>query len=232
MTITQAINQCRWCLLVLSQKSMESVQVAREVNMAFEKGRPIVPVRLEECQVNESLEYTLSGIQWVDFAESTFEEGMRGLLTALGAAGPTRTVRSSTLSDSEADARVIGRGPSYPLRVDAAGGIALASTGAAIQNSLRMIITTDPGERLGRPDFGCAIGELMFDRLDRSTLDEMGERVREAVNRWEPRVRDVTVGVLPVSDWSEFEREVDIQVDYTVRGAQDRSHLTFRFRLL
>ena len=51
-----------------------------------------------------------------------------------------------------------------------------------------MILTTAPGERLMRPEFGCRIWELLFEPINANTLGLMGEAVREAIGRWEPRV--------------------------------------------
>src|SRR5690606_31200972 len=82
----------------------------------------------------------------------------------------------------------VGRGISFPLRVDQSGAIALTSGTSDIDSSLRMILTTAPGERVMRPFFGCRIWELLFEPINANTMGMMREAVREAVGRWEPRV--------------------------------------------
>ena len=75
----------------------------------------------------------------------------------------------------------IGRGIAFPFRVDQSGSIATSSGPADIDSSIRMILTTAPGERLMRPEFGCRIWELLFEPINANTLGLMGEAVREAI---------------------------------------------------
>ena len=75
-----------------------------------------------------------------------------------------------------------------PLRVDQSGSIATSSGPSDIDSSIRMILTTAPGERLMRPAFGCKIWELLFEPINANTLGLMSEAVKEAIGRWEPRV--------------------------------------------
>ncbi len=216
--ITQAINGCRWCMVVLSPRSMASPQVAREVNLAFDKGRAIVPVMYEQTEIAESLQYGLAGLNHVDFTAGTFEDGMSKLRQALGAAGPATSLRSTELTVDEADSTTIGRGLTFPLRIDARGAVALAREGAAIDDSIRMILATRPGERLGHREFGCDLAEFAFARVDDSTRSEISDRIREALNVWEPRAHDVVADVAP----TRWDRVLDVTVRYLVRGTNER----------
>ncbi len=85
-------------------------------------------------------------------------------------------------------ANFVGRGVSFPLRVDQSGSIAFTTGGADIDGSLRMILMTAPGERLMRPQFGCRIWDLLFEPVNANTIGLMSEAVRDAVSQWEPRV--------------------------------------------
>src|SRR3954451_3293386 len=82
----------------------------------------------------------------------------------------------------------IGRGISFPMRVDQSGAIAMTVGASDIESSIRMILTTAPGERVMRPFFGCRIWELLFEPINANTMGMMGEAVRESISRWEPRV--------------------------------------------
>lgn len=123
----------------------------------------------------------------------------------------------------------IGRGISFPMRVDQSGAIALSSGTADIDSSLRMILTTAPGERVMRPAFGCRIWELLFEPINANTLGLMGEAVREAVGRWEPRVTldDVRLEADRAEDG-----KVLIYVDYTMRATNDRRNLVYPFYVI
>jgi phage baseplate assembly protein W len=222
--ITQAINGCRWCMLVVSPRSMASPQVAREVNLAFDKGRPIVPVVYETTDIAEGLEYALAGLQHVDFTIGTFEDGVTKLHQALGIAGHARTMRSSELTLDEADSATVGRGLAFPLRVDGRGAIAMAGEGAAIDDSIRMILTTQPGARLGHRELGCNLLDFAFARLDDATRREISDRIREALEAWEPRALDIVAQVAP----SARRNDLELTIGYLVRGSSERRELVAR----
>ena len=123
----------------------------------------------------------------------------------------------------------IGRGVSVPLRIDQSGAIAMTRGVDDIDSSIRMVLTTAPGERLMRPHFGCRIWELMFEPINANTLGLMREAVREAVGRWEPRVTLDDVRLVP--DEGSVGR-VMIHVDYVVRTTNDRRNLVYPFYVI
>lgn len=123
----------------------------------------------------------------------------------------------------------IGRGVSFPLRVDQSGSIAMTSGVDDIDSSILMVLMTAPGERLMRPLFGCGIWRLLFEPINANTMGLMRVAVFEALGRWEPRidVDDVRIGPDPFRDGS-----VDIDIDYTVKTTNDRRNLVFPFYVI
>lgn len=91
--------------------------------------------------------------------------------------------------------RLVGTGWRFPVGVDRRGGIAVASYEQEIEQAMQIVLSTAPGERVMRPEFGCRIHELLFASINVSTLTAASHYVREALARWEPRVeiQDVTV---------------------------------------
>ena len=91
----------------------------------------------------------------------------------------------------------IGRGWAFPLRTDATGGIALVAREREIEEAIRLVLGTSPGERPMRPEFGCRIHDYVFASADGATASAIAAEVREALRRWEPRVdvEDVQVVV-------------------------------------
>jgi phage baseplate assembly protein W len=122
----------------------------------------------------------------------------------------------------------IGRGIAFPLRVDGRGGIALISGPEELDASLRTVLSTAPGERVMRPEFGCAIWDHMFAPINENTLGLMAQAVRDAAAQWEPRVELEDVRVLPEPGGG----RVTIEVDYRVRATNDRRNLVFPFYVL
>ena len=123
----------------------------------------------------------------------------------------------------------IGRGISFPLRVDQSGSIATSSGPEGIDSSLRVVLMTAPGERVMRPDFGCRIWELLFEPINANTLGMMAVAVREAVGRWEPRVELEDVRVVPDPG---SVGQVLIHIDYVVRTTNDRRNLVYPFYVI
>jgi TolB-like protein/Flp pilus assembly protein TadD len=61
--IVQAINECKAFIVLLSPNSLESHNVIKEVSLASEKRKKILPLDLEPVQLTKDFEYQLAGIQ-------------------------------------------------------------------------------------------------------------------------------------------------------------------------
>jgi len=79
--ITKAIIACDVLLLFLSSKAVGSDYVRREVDIAFEEKRKILPIMLENVETPVELDYQLAGIQYIDYQASDWKTR---LLAALG----------------------------------------------------------------------------------------------------------------------------------------------------
>src|SRR6266508_353426 len=113
---------------------------------------------------------------------------------------------------------LIGSGWAYPAELTPGGSVRLVSGNQEIDASLRMILTTAPGERVMRPDFGCAMWEQVFAPLDANTLGLIEQSVREAVARWEPRIALESVEAVP----DDAGAMVRIEIGYRVLATNDR----------
>ena len=127
------------------------------------------------------------------------------------------------------DADFLGRGFAFPAGVDPSGGIAMSSGADAIDDSLRIVVSTAKGERVMRPAFGCAIWDLLFAPVNANTLGLMAEAVRDAVGQWEPRVTLEEVTVTPNrADPS----RIDIEIEYVIRSTNDKRNLVYPFYVI
>src|SRR5947208_6251052 len=120
----------------------------------------------------------------------------------------------------------IGAGWAFPLRTDATGSIALVHGEREIVESIRLILATAPGERPMRPEFGCAIHDLVFAPADAATAGQIAYAVRVALERWETRIEltDVVVGFEAVDKGMLL-----IDIRYALRGSNDPRNLVFPF---
>ncbi|WP_136709746.1 GPW/gp25 family protein [Agromyces sp. H66] len=123
----------------------------------------------------------------------------------------------------------VGRGWSFPVHADANGRIALSSDAREIEESIRLILSTAPGERPMRPEFGCAVHDYVFAPADATTAGAIGDAVRTALAFWEPRI-DVT-GVAVTFDRAD-QGMLLIDVGYAIRGSNDPRNLVFPFYVI
>jgi uncharacterized protein len=120
----------------------------------------------------------------------------------------------------------IGRGFRFPFQVDHSGSIALSDAGGDVETAIRVVLMTAPGERVMRPQFGCAIWDLMFEPINANTLGLMAQAVYRALGQWEPRILVDDVRVVPRSG---DVGAVEIHVDYRVKATNDRRNLVYPF---
>jgi uncharacterized protein len=57
-----------------------------------------------------------------------------------------------------------------------------------VRQALLMLLSTRPGERVMRPEYGCDLHQLVFEPNDDTTAGVAMHHVRRAIERWEPRV--------------------------------------------
>jgi Bacteriophage baseplate protein W len=123
----------------------------------------------------------------------------------------------------------IGRGWAFPLRTDATGGIALVSREREIEEAIRLILGTSPGERPMRPEFGCRIHEYVFGSADGATANAIAGEVKEALRRWEARIEvDEVVVTIDRADTT----TLYIDVRYAIKATNDRRNLVFPFYVI
>jgi hypothetical protein len=115
------------------------------------------------------------------------------------------------------------------MGVDASGAIRLTTGPEELDTSIRVVLSTAPGERLMRPQFGCRIWELMFEPVNYNTLGLMAAATRDAVTQWEPRVDVLDVVCTPDARDPSLVR---IEVTYRVRSTNDRRNLVYPFYVI
>ncbi|WP_309117386.1 GPW/gp25 family protein [Saccharothrix sp.] len=123
----------------------------------------------------------------------------------------------------------VGRGLAFPVHTDATGSVALVGGDREVVESIRLILATAPGERPMRPEFGCAIHDLVFAPADAATAGRIAYEVRISLERWEPRIAlaDVSVGFDEVDQGTLL-----IDIRYSLRGTNDPRNLVFPFYVI
>lgn len=93
------------------------------------------------------------------------------------------------------NARVYGKGMAFPPRVGADGRIAWSEGEPNIREAIRIVLSTEPGERLRLPEFGAGLRRFLFEPNTLATHTLIRQTIAEALKRWEPRVQVEAVEV-------------------------------------
>jgi hypothetical protein len=96
---------------------------------------------------------------------------------------------------------VFGRSMSFPPRVDADGRFVWSEGEGNIRESITVVLKTEPGERVGVPDFGAGLGRFLFEPNNAATHARLQDAITRALARWERRIDVEAVDV--VRDGSE-----------------------------
>lgn len=83
-----------------------------------------------------------------------------------------------------------------------------------IRQSVKIILMTEPGERMVRPEFGTRLHQFLFENMDSRTEEMICREVRQSLRRWEKRIQVTKV-------------ETDIK-----NGKQGELHIAVTYRVL
>jgi len=101
----------------------------------------------------------------------------------------------------------------FPFRIDPVSGQAAQSPyGTHVEQMIRQVLLTDPGERVDLPEFGCGLRQLIFAPNSDALQATTQLIVRKALDRWlgnQIDVQNVRVSSGPGGDESQIVVEID-----------------------
>lgn len=122
----------------------------------------------------------------------------------------------------------LGIGWRFPLQVAPDGRIATSRQERKIEESILLILSTAPGERVMLPEFGCGIHDLVFAPDEPRTVALVTHYAREALARFEPRI-DLLDVQADRSD--EAPALLLIRIHYRVRATNAVGNLVYPFHI-
>jgi phage baseplate assembly protein W len=123
----------------------------------------------------------------------------------------------------------LGQGWNFPPRFDGESKeLALVQATADIDQSLYILLHTEPGERVMNPEYGCALRQFLFENMVSSQLTRLQDVVNKAILRFEPRV---LAGPVQVNTSRLADGVLLLEVLYTIRTLNSRHNVVFPFYL-
>ena len=120
----------------------------------------------------------------------------------------------------------VGSGWAFPVGVDSTGQIALARGSRDIEQAMRLILMTYPGERPMRPRFGSRLRDFIFEGATWENAAAVAAEVRASLAQWEPRA---TVADVVVTPEAAEPGVLTIDIAYIIKGTNDPRNLVFPF---
>ncbi|HVU55778.1 MAG TPA: GPW/gp25 family protein [Puia sp.] len=113
-----------------------------------------------------------------------------------------------------------------PTFDDKAGVVLMVADETDVEQSLQMLLSTRPGERVMQPQYGCNLDAMLFEPLTTTLLAYMKELIQTAILYYEPRI---TVDDVSIDTLQSDEGLVLIEVSYTIIASNSRYNMVYPF---
>jgi len=121
----------------------------------------------------------------------------------------------------------LGTGWSFPPDFNnTSHQVKMVSEGEDIKQSLMILLSTTPGERIGRPEYGCDLESLFFNPINAEIERLVRDRIDSAVYRFESRI---IVNDIRVNTRHQLDGLIQVEMDYTIRSINIRDNIVFPF---
>jgi phage baseplate assembly protein W len=118
--------------------------------------------------------------------------------------------------------------PVAGLQIAPQGNIEMVADGDSVRQAILLLLSTVPGERVMRSEYGCELYRLVFSPNDDTTAGLAIHYVRRALERWEPRIEILELDAERNGARPEL---LDIFLAYRVRASQRAEELTLTLNL-
>ncbi len=114
------------------------------------------------------------------------------------------------------------------LRIGPAGRVEMVEEDVSVRQAILLLLSTSLGERVMRPDYGCSLRQLVFAPNDDTTAGLAIHYVRQALERWEPRVEIVKLDAGRAEGAGD---RLSILLEYRVKATQRAGSAAFDINL-
>jgi len=93
------------------------------------------------------------------------------------------------------------------------GDLIVVKDEADVKQSIVNLLLTNKGERFFNSDIGASITELLFEALDYGTASLVQSYISDTLNRYEPRIRILSLSTVPNFDDNGFDVDLEFEID-------------------
>ena len=123
----------------------------------------------------------------------------------------------------------LGTGWAFPPRFNKNGSVEQVSAEADIQESLYILLSTNPGERVMQPSYGCGLKSQVFEEIDESAVTVIIDLIKRAILFFEPRIQVEHIDVDTENEEDRLSGLVRINIIYTIRSTNNRQNMVYPF---
>lgn len=125
------------------------------------------------------------------------------------------------------DRTFLGRGWSFPPVFDEkTASLRMVEEEEDISQSIFLLLSTRPGERIMQPDYGCELQNLVFEKINADTVGKIEDFIATSILYYEPRV---TLEKIDVDASDELNGYLQIELEYLIRKTNVRTNIVYPF---
>lgn len=102
------------------------------------------------------------------------------------------------------------------------GRVECSSDSDNIRQSVKIILLTEPGERMMHPKFGTKLHQFLFENMNTQTREMICREVSNSLQTWEKRIQDIRV---EAEMSPESQGELHVAVTYRIVNGEEEERV-------
>ncbi|MBS0298314.1 MAG: GPW/gp25 family protein [Proteobacteria bacterium] len=127
------------------------------------------------------------------------------------------------------DKSFLGSGWGFPPEFSKSGSARIVSAEEDIRESLYILLSTNPGERVMQPTYGCGLKGQIFEEISETSVTVMVDLIQRAILFFEPRVVVENIRVDSDNQEDIVNGLIKIDITYIVRTTNNRHNIVYPF---
>ncbi len=124
----------------------------------------------------------------------------------------------------------LGTGWSFPPEFNKSdNSVSMVTDINDIEESIKLILSTTPGERIMQPEFGCDLKRLVFEKIDSTLIASLDHIIYHALLNFEPRITFLNSEII---EQNGLDGLLHINIHFKVIITNSRHNVVFPYYLI